>query len=47
MFNDSTSHMKLYDVAFTSYHAQDGQALLAMSAAAGASELPLTLPLAI
>jgi|EP01046_Picozoa_sp_COSAG06_P028136 hypothetical protein len=26
-----------YDVAFTSYHAQDGRALLEMSAAAGAT----------
>ena len=40
-FNGSTHNtpgngmMELYDVAFTSYHAQDGRSLLGMSAAAG------------
>ena len=34
-FNNATNHMELYDVAFTAYHARDGQALLAMSSAAG------------
>ena len=43
-FNGSThgtpgnGMMKLYDVAFTSYHAQDGRALLDMSVAAGISQ---------
>lgn len=36
-FNASTSHMELYDVAFTVYHALDSQALLALSSAADAS----------
>lgn len=42
-FNGSThgtpgnGMMKLYDVAFTSYHVHDGQALLGMSAVAGIS----------
>jgi hypothetical protein len=36
-FNGTSSHMELYDVAFTAYHALDGQALLALAPAAGAS----------
>ena len=34
-FNNTTNHMELYDVAFTAYHARDGQALVEMSGAAG------------
>jgi hypothetical protein len=34
-FNNTTNRMELYDVAFTAYHARDGQALLEMSDAAG------------
>jgi hypothetical protein len=34
-FNGSTSHMELYDVAFTAYHALDGQALVALSKVSG------------
>ena len=40
-FNATTSHMELYDVAFTVYHALDSRALLALGgvAGAGASDL--------
>ena len=34
-YNNVTMHMELYDVAFTSYHARDGRALLALAGAAG------------
>eukprot|EP00756_Hemistasia_phaeocysticola_P043525 Hpha_TRINITY_DN17106_c0_g1::TRINITY_DN17106_c0_g1_i1::g.146806::m.146806 len=40
-FNGSTSHMKLYDVAFSVYHALDGQALLALGPTAGVNSSTL------